>query len=209
MPIVRTEKRRGRPLNKAKPGTRVSLGLKVTATTKKRIDEAAIESGRTQSQEAELRLEQSFRDQELMFSALELAYGRRLSAMLIMLGEAMRFSGQRAGWDATFTLKGAENWLDLPFAYDQSIKAADSILKALRPKGDPSPPLRSHGGPPEIADPARIGEHVAAGILAEAASGLSDGPEGERAERIHRALGKELAARLSAFNYFSTEGKKP
>lgn len=43
-----------------KPGERVSLGLKVTADIKSRIDAAAKASGRTQSQEAELRIERSF-----------------------------------------------------------------------------------------------------------------------------------------------------
>jgi hypothetical protein len=56
--------RKGRPLKVATPGTRVSLGLKVTASTKARIDEAAGLSGRTQSQEAELLIELglAFRD---------------------------------------------------------------------------------------------------------------------------------------------------
>jgi hypothetical protein len=38
----------------------VSLGLRVTAELKRKLDEAAANSGRSQSQEAELRLERSF-----------------------------------------------------------------------------------------------------------------------------------------------------
>lgn len=53
-------KRTGRPLNQPEPGRRVSLGLKVTAEMKRRIDDAARRNGRTQSQEAEARLEQAF-----------------------------------------------------------------------------------------------------------------------------------------------------
>lgn len=59
-------KRRGRPTKKAKSGTKVSLGLKVTASVKARLEDAAAKSGRTQSQEAEHRLERSFRDDEIM-----------------------------------------------------------------------------------------------------------------------------------------------
>ena len=58
-------KRAGRPTKQAEPGTRVSLGLKVTPEMKRRLDEAAKQSGRTQSQEAEMRLELSF-DREIM-----------------------------------------------------------------------------------------------------------------------------------------------
>ena len=41
-------------------GERVPLGLRVTADMKRQIEAAAIESGRSISAEAELRLEQSF-----------------------------------------------------------------------------------------------------------------------------------------------------
>lgn len=50
----------GRPTKQPPPGKRASLGLKVTAETKRRIEAAARASGRTQSQEAEYRLEWSF-----------------------------------------------------------------------------------------------------------------------------------------------------
>ncbi len=42
--------RRGRPTKQTKPGTKASLGLKVTAHVKGRLEEAAKLSGRTQSQ---------------------------------------------------------------------------------------------------------------------------------------------------------------
>jgi predicted transcriptional regulator len=52
--------RMGRPTKAPLPGERVSLGLRVTAEIKRKLDEAAEKSGRSQSQEAELRLERSF-----------------------------------------------------------------------------------------------------------------------------------------------------
>jgi poly-D-alanine transfer protein DltD len=54
------QKKIGRPLKVAEPGTRISLGLKVTAEIKQKLDEAAKQSGRTQSQEAEFRLNRDF-----------------------------------------------------------------------------------------------------------------------------------------------------
>lgn len=55
---------RGRPSHPPKPGARNSLGLKVTAETKRKLLEAARQSGRTMSQEAEARIERSFVDDE-------------------------------------------------------------------------------------------------------------------------------------------------
>lgn len=68
-------RRIGRPTKQPAPGKRASLGLKVTADIKRRLDAAARANGRTQSQEAEVRLEQSFRDEYLLQQILR-AVGR-------------------------------------------------------------------------------------------------------------------------------------
>jgi hypothetical protein len=57
---MKVHKRGGRPSRKPKAGERVPLGLRVTPDVKLMLDHAAAVSGRSQSQEAELRLEQSF-----------------------------------------------------------------------------------------------------------------------------------------------------
>jgi ATP-dependent RNA circularization protein (DNA/RNA ligase family) len=53
-------KRRGRPVGESAPGKRAGLSLRVAYSLKKRLVEAVRVSGRSLSQEAELRLEQSF-----------------------------------------------------------------------------------------------------------------------------------------------------
>ncbi len=59
-------KGRGRPTKAPKRGeTRVSLGLRVTAEVKRRLDAAAKKTGRSQSQEAEFRLERSFEHDDI------------------------------------------------------------------------------------------------------------------------------------------------
>ena len=50
----------GRPTKAPVDGERVQLGLRVTAGVKRRLDMASVESGRSLSQETEMRLEQSF-----------------------------------------------------------------------------------------------------------------------------------------------------
>jgi DNA end-binding protein Ku len=56
----------GRPRQDAEPGERAQLSFRVTAELKRRLDAAADESGRSQSQEAEFRLERSFDRQDLL-----------------------------------------------------------------------------------------------------------------------------------------------
>ena len=69
------QKRRGRPTKVPIDGERVSLGLRVTADLKRRLDETAAASGRSQSQEAERLLEQSFERQSILREVLALVYG--------------------------------------------------------------------------------------------------------------------------------------
>jgi hypothetical protein len=62
------KKRIGRPTKPPKPGARVSLGLRVTSEIKEKLDAAARRTGRSQSQEAEIRLERSFEREGLVMS---------------------------------------------------------------------------------------------------------------------------------------------
>lgn len=80
--MSKTPARIGRPTKTPKPGERVSLGLRVTADLKRKLDEAAKKSGRSQSQEAELRLERSFEREALLPEVLTLACGERLGNTL-------------------------------------------------------------------------------------------------------------------------------
>ena len=78
-------KRIGRPTKKPKPGERVPLGLRVTADMKKRLEKAAIKSGRSISQEAELRLERSLD----VSRHLVIAQGDLWSPVLIQKGNLL------------------------------------------------------------------------------------------------------------------------
>jgi len=81
--------RRGRPTKAPDPGGKASLGLKVTPALKTRLELEAQQSGRTQSQEAEFRLERSFDRQDLLTDALVLAYGPKLAEIIQALAQAM------------------------------------------------------------------------------------------------------------------------
>lgn len=77
-----TERKRGRPTKAPQTEGRVSLGLRVSAEIKRRLDAAAEVSGRSQSQEAEFRLERSFERQGLLREVLELAFGDFADALM-------------------------------------------------------------------------------------------------------------------------------
>lgn len=85
--------RGGRPPTKThKPGDRVPLSLRVTPSLKAAIDVACEDSGRSQSQEVEFRLEQSFERQELLYEAFEMTYGRQLAGLLMLGAGAMQYA---------------------------------------------------------------------------------------------------------------------
>jgi hypothetical protein len=54
------KRRVGRPTRPPRSGERVTLGLRVTADLKRKLEKDAGKSGRSLSQEAEIRLEQSY-----------------------------------------------------------------------------------------------------------------------------------------------------
>jgi predicted transcriptional regulator len=127
-----------------KPGERVALSLRMTPGLKRRLDAAADANGRSQSQEAEFRLEQSFDRQELLADALTTAYGSKEVAGLVMLiGDALQNagSGQYAlfrSWPEVLT-EGRGAWMANSEAYAQATDAVHRILEALRPQESHGP----------------------------------------------------------------------
>jgi len=143
----------------------VPLGLRVTTEVKEKLDHAAKASGRSQSMEAELRLEQTFRSDQELFDALDLAYGRELTGLLMILARVMHLAGTRGAFASSFTVN-SPNWLDDPFAYDQCAKAVNKVLEELRPAGDPKRHLtmqEAHGI--SGADIEQLGEGFALNVL--------------------------------------------
>jgi hypothetical protein len=179
------KKRVGRPTKPAKPGKKAALGLRVTAEIKAALDEAAHRNGRTQSQEAELRLERSFRDQQHIAHALEATYGRQLAGLLLVLARVMNDTGSLCGLVKTYTIEGATEWPSVPYAFDQVVKAVNVVLEAFRPEGDVSAP--SLGAPIQL----RAGSML----------GAARTPDYERAARSMAELidaGRQRAVALEA-----------
>jgi hypothetical protein len=83
------------PKRDPEPGERFQIGVRVTPELKRRLDAAAEQSGRSQSQEAELRLERSFDRTDLLPQVLTLAYGDEIAADLMRLGARMKARSHR------------------------------------------------------------------------------------------------------------------
>jgi hypothetical protein len=189
------KKRVGRPTKEATAGMRASLGLRVTAETKRKLDAAAEKAGRSQSQEAEFRLERSFLDQDLLYDALELRYGKGLAGILLTIGEAMQTTGRLAGFWADPPALG-DDWLSDPYAFAQATQAAQHAIDALKPAGDTRAPgklpIEAVGGLPigwgHVEE--NLGKYIANGLLQEIAA---DHPTTTRAielaPRLRKALG--------------------
>lgn len=137
---------KGRPRKRQpKPGERVPLGLRVTPEVKRLLDATALRSGRSQSQEAELRIEYSLRDDRSLFDLLDHIYGAETAALLTSFGEVIKAIGLPAPQLALARSKEEQpnaTWLNDPFLFDEIVKALNIFLEALRPAGDRSPPKR-------------------------------------------------------------------
>lgn len=131
-------RRPGRPGRAPVPGERVGLSLRVTPEVKASLDAAAASSGRSLSQEAEIRLERSFQNEELLPQLLDLAYGREIAGMLLLIGETLhRVATLGSIYTSVSPDAPLEPWMSDPSIFGQAQEAVRLLLAALNtaPKG--------------------------------------------------------------------------
>jgi hypothetical protein len=127
--------RGGRPRKKEpESGDKVHLGIRVTPEMKARLEEIAATTGRSQSQEAELRLARSFERQDLLPEVLTLAYGRQLAGILIELGVVMQSAAHVLGYDPM----EREDWALNVEALGAAQEAAKTLLRLFKPTRRPA-----------------------------------------------------------------------
>jgi hypothetical protein len=124
--MKKATKRIGRPTKEPAPGARVMLGLRVTADTKNKLDQAAKAAGRSQSQEAELRLEQSFTDESAMG-------GPEITNMVQLMKAAFMRGGQRGAHARKHPKWTPDQWLNDPFAYEVAVLSVIEVLFGAYP----------------------------------------------------------------------------
>jgi hypothetical protein len=196
--------KRGRPYKPATPGQRSSLGLRVTAEIKDLLDSAAMKNGRTQSAEAEARLELTFRAERQLDQALETIFGQRTAGLAMLLAHVMRAAGQMAHPIATRSLEVAPDWMVNPFAYDQAMRAATRVLEAFRPEGNPMP---DHLKEPQVVfdiDLNAVSRDLGRGVADPYLVAVADPNEASRADlkrigsETREKLGDAVADRIAA-----------
>src|SRR5215210_4864077 len=108
----KTKKKAGRPPD---PVQRVPISLRVTPDTKYRLDQLAAQSGRSLSQEAEMRLELTFERENLVMDSLEFFYGEQLASVLVLIGTIIWHTTLRSA--AALDRDYLEDWLDEPYVF--------------------------------------------------------------------------------------------
>ena len=122
---------------KKRKAERVMLGLRVTPELKERLDASAAQSGRSQSQEAEFRLERSFDRSDLLSEVLALTLDRKTAGIALAVGNAMAVAGlgNMVAWgdkrihDDPFTA----SWTDKPKNIEMGLLAGVAFLLMLLP----------------------------------------------------------------------------
>ena len=180
---------RGRPPAPEEERRRSNLSLRVRTETRSALEEAAAQNGRSLSEEAELRLDYTVRAEQGADQLLDFAYGRPLSGLVLLLARVLRESGAAAGFSTSYSLVGANTWLDNPYAFDQAMRAAVAVLEALRPPGEKTPP-KVQGGPPLLS---KVYEQLGAGF----ASGALSAVVGEELSQDLSIWGERVRQRLS------------
>jgi hypothetical protein len=126
----------GRPRRQPELRERVQLSLRVTPHVKGRLDLAALLSGRSQSMEAEMRIEQSFDREDLLSEVLVLAYGRSLARLLLIMGNVMVAVGRRsqlARLEKGHPRNASDDWALDEGPYQEALRAALRVLDTVRP----------------------------------------------------------------------------
>ena len=169
------------------------VGFRASRKLKRRLSEVAAGASRSLSAETEFRLEHSFDRQDLLGEVLELRFRVPLAGLLMAIGIAMDESSRAAVLLSQLGKRDRQSWADDPFAYDQAIRAANSVLEAFRPKGDPSRPEK-------FPNSERMGENVAQDTLGNIhpnASIFPDlNPRDAETAKMRRSLGAEMLKRL-------------
>ena len=118
-----------RPTKALQHGPRVPLSLRITSDLKQKLSEAALGNERSLSQEVERRLEQTVREYDRLG-------GPQLTELMETIATVMKSTGQLAGFCEARRVTNRGEWLALPFAFDQAVKAAIIVLEHHRPPGE-------------------------------------------------------------------------
>jgi hypothetical protein len=167
IPLMSQAKRGpGRPRRSQREGPGDYVGFRASRDLKERLAWAAARTGRSLSTEAQFRLEESFRSEDLLPRLLDLAYGREAAGLLLLIGECMRDAGPHAAFFAGEGVAG--NWTAHPWSFRQIKEAITYLFEGLQPPGtsEAVTPSLVTGSPPPINEAMKnLGVGFASGEL--------------------------------------------
>jgi hypothetical protein len=129
------------------------VGFRSPAWLKKQLEQAADLAGRSLSTEAQFRLERSFERGALLYDGLDLAYGKPIAGILLLLGSVLRATSLRQGHRSSGNLPFDEAILH-PEVRQQALLAAKLVIDEFGP-----------AAPTIEGEPHTLGEVVALGHL--------------------------------------------
>jgi hypothetical protein len=118
---------------------RMPMSMRIAPAVRDRLVAAAQASGRSLTQEIELRLDKSFDREDLLASVLSAAFGREVGGIIFGLAHVVSRQGRVAMQLSGASPERVDAWPDDPTAYAQVIAVAKEFLTALRPPGKPKP----------------------------------------------------------------------
>jgi hypothetical protein len=159
----RVKRPRGRPAKPESERRRSNLTLRAHDDMRAKLEKGANAYGRSLSEEAEFRLNHSFEVESQFDQMLDLAFGSQLGGLMMLIGYLLRDVGNSAGFGSTFTLVGAKEWLNNPYAFDQATKALAALMEQLRPEGEIEVPRLKLSSGPDLGD---LYSHLGSGFVA-------------------------------------------
>jgi hypothetical protein len=181
----------GRPPKEEGNRKRNILSMRVRDELRSMLAAQAETNQRSLSEEAEARLERTFREREIAESILRLAsLDQHTIALVMMLTRAIRDAGSYAGFISTNKFEGSVGWMSNPYAFQQVEEAIGTILAGLRPEGEIRMPKQDE----EIV--VGLGRRFAAGILEAITNPDRFGEIGTWARPIREKLGESVVARI-------------
>jgi hypothetical protein len=154
-------------VRRPKDQNRVPLSMRIAPETRKQLEDEAAQTGRSITQQAELRLEQSLRDEKRASLFHDAVYGRQAAAVLEALANAIRGTVAVGGFlSPCRDTVASGDWLSDPHVFAQVEAAVEVIFRGLRPDGAPQTLSYIEDQP--------LGSGIAIGILRDVAFAPDD-----------------------------------
>jgi hypothetical protein len=116
-------------------GKRATLTTRITDETRRKLEAASEDTGRSLSQEIEFRLEQSFAGERTIGELLAERFGAQGAVLLLLIGRELRARIARGRSDELTDIDA--DWMSDHGAYSHVAEGIGQVLKVLGPKEAP------------------------------------------------------------------------